>query len=136
LQAIRYDEGELVVHKDTRLMPKEREDWTAINYMMSQDFKESMFTVWVNPVEPSIREAQPIFQTWNPVLPIEPKHVLSRVSLQRAVVHPGTAKALQTLAQLHAEKDRKVFFAGSWAFPGVPLLESAVRSAYAVLPYQ
>ncbi len=132
LADIRYDTGELVVHSDTRFMPRHEKDWSALNYMLDPDLAQSMFTVWVNAVEPSLAPDRPIFQTWNPIMPIEESKVLSRVPLQRAVVHPGTARALATLKAMHEEKDRRLFFAGSWAYPGVPLLESAVRSAYAV----
>ena len=48
------------------------------------------------------------------------------------MVHGGTGQALAQLRTLHAEAGRRVFFCGSWAYPGVPLLESAVRSAIAV----
>lgn len=127
-----FDSGELVVHNDPRFMPKRRTDWTALNYLMDRDLKESMFTVWVNPVEPSIAKAEPIFQTWNPILPIASGKVLSRIPLQRAVTTSRNREAWEDLKRLHAEAGRRVFFCGSWAAAGVPLLESAVRSAMAV----
>jgi predicted NAD/FAD-binding protein len=127
-----FDSGELVVHSDPRCMPKRRTDWTALNYLMDRDLKESMFTVWVNPVEPSIAKAEPIFQTWNPILPLAPEKVMSRIPLQRAVTTSRNREAWEDLKRLHAEADRRVFFCGSWAAAGVPLLESAVRSAMAV----
>lgn len=132
LQAIRFDHGELVVHSDTRFLPRRRSEWTALNYLMSRDLKESMFTVWVNAVEPTIANAPPVFQTWNPLFAPAPELTLARVPLARAVVHGGTQHALAELRRLHAEPGRRVFFCGSWAYPGVPLLESAVRSAMAV----
>ncbi len=127
-----FDQGELIVHRDTRCMPKRQSDWTALNYLMDRDLKQSMFTVWVNPVEPSIAHAEPIFQTWNPILPIAPEKIVSRIPLQRAVTTAKNREAWEDLKRLHAEPDRRVFFCGSWAATGVPLLESAVRSAMAV----
>jgi len=127
-----FDSGELLVHRDTRCMPKRQSDWTALNYLMDRDLKQSMFTVWVNPVEPSIAEAEPIFQTWNPILPIADDKIVSRVPLQRAVTTLRNRKAWEDLKRLQAEPDRRVFFCGSWAANGVPLLESAVQSAMAV----
>jgi predicted NAD/FAD-binding protein len=132
LRRFEFDSGELVVHRDARFMPKRREDWTALNYLMDRDLKESMFTVWVNPVEPSIIQAEPIFQTWNPILPIAADKVVSRIPLQRAVTTVNNREAWEELKRLHAEPGRRVFFCGSWAATGVPLLESAVRSAMAV----
>lgn len=126
-----YDGGELVVHRDVRFMPPRRDDWVPLNYRIAHDLTRSMFTVWVNPIEPSIGP-ELVLQTWNPLMEPDPKTVLARVSMQRAVVDVGTAAAQRELEALHAEPGRRVFFCGSWAAPGVPLLESAVRSAIAV----
>lgn len=132
LSGIRFDRGELWVHGDRRFLPRRKRDWSALNYHMAPDFSAAMFTVLVNRVEPSLSTAPPVLQTWNPLFEPHPDTVISRTPLARAVVHGGTQKALATLQQLHAEPGRRVFFAGSWAFPGVPLLESAVRSSVAV----
>lgn len=132
LRGIRYDHGELVVHRDESFMPRRRADWVPLNFQMERDLRASMFTVWVNAVEPTLTTAPPVFQTWNPLREPAPGSVLARAPLARAVVHGGTAAALAQLRHLHAEQGRRVFFCGSWAYPGVPLLESAVRSAVAV----
>ena len=68
----------------------------------------------------------------DPLFEPAPEQVIARVPLARAVVHAGTRSVQEQLATLHAEADRRVFFCGSWAYPGVPLLESAVRSAQVV----
>ena len=132
LQDIRFDHGELWVHRDERFLPRRRSEWSALNFQMSRDLNETMFTVLVNAVEPSLQDAPPVLQTWNPLFEPAPEHVIARVPLARAVVHAGTRSVQEQLAVLHAEPDRRVFFCGSWAYPGVPLLESAVRSAQAV----
>ena len=129
---VRFDHGELWVHSDTRFLPRRRSEWSALNFQMDRQFTEPMFTVLVNAVEPSLQNAPPVLQTWNPAFEPEAEHVIARVPLARAVVHAGTRSVQTALAELHAEPDRRVFFCGSWAYPGVPLLESAVRSAQAV----
>jgi predicted NAD/FAD-binding protein len=58
---IEFDQGELITHTDPGLMPKRREDWTPLNYLLDSDLKRNMFTVWVNPVEPSIASSAPVF---------------------------------------------------------------------------
>ena len=133
LQAIRFDSGMLWVHQDERFMPERRSDWTALNFQMDYQLRKPMFTVWVNAMEPSLANASPVFQTWNPLYNPEPKTVLAQIPLQRAVVHAGTEQAQKKLQQLHQQPDRRVFFCGSWAHEGVPLLESAVSSAHAVV---
>ena len=133
LQEIRFDKGELLVHRDPRFMPSRKQDWTALNFQMDRQLTRPMFTVWVNAVEPTLHGKAPVFQTWNPLYEPEAGTVLARAPLQRAVVHEGTSRVHQHLREWHAEPGRKVFFCGAWAYEGVPLLESAVRSAEAVV---
>jgi predicted NAD/FAD-binding protein len=129
LSDIRFDHGELWLHNDTRFLPARKQDWTALHYQMSPDFHQRMFTVWVNCVEPTLRHAPPVFQTWNPLFEPTASSVIQRVKLSRAVVHSGTAPALARLSECHDQPGRRIYFAGSWAYPATPLLESAVRSA-------
>ena len=53
--------------------------------------------------------------------------------MERAVVSGENQNLLKELNHLHQLPSRKVFFCGSYAAPGVPLLESAVRSAIKVV---
>lgn len=132
LERFRYDSGELVTHRDARFMPRRREDWTPLSYLIERDLSRQMFTVWVNPVEPSLRGEAAVFQTWNPLFAPSEEAVVARVKLQRAVVDAATTAAHRELEGLHAEPGRRLFFCGSYAAPGVPLLESAVRSAMGI----
>jgi len=124
-----FDQGELVVHTDPSCMPERKSDWAPLNYRMDKDFKQDMFTVWVNPIEPSLKSDAPLFQSWNPTVTLDPSKIMHRVTMQRAVVRPEQEKHWQALSDLHRESDRRVYFCGAWASAGVPLLESAVRSA-------
>ena len=71
LNAFPYDSGTLWVHRDERFMPENRKDWSPLHYQVKKDFSQSMFSVWVNPIEPTIASHAPVFQTWNPIF--EPK---------------------------------------------------------------
>ncbi len=133
LRDIPYDSGTLWVHRDPSFMPRNRQDWTALHYQIDRNLERAMFTVWVNPVEPTLAEAEPVFQTWSPWREPVPESVLAQVPLQRAVVGRENAQVLRQLDEMHAEPGRRVFFCGSYAAPGVPLLESAVRSAMNVV---
>ena len=88
-----------------------------------------MFSIWVNPIEPAIANHTPIFQTWNPIFEPKQENVYKAVSMERAVVSGENQNLLKELDLLHQFPSRKVFFCGSYAAPGVPLLESAVHSA-------
>lgn len=133
LDKVRFDSGELWLHRDPRFLPRRTADWSALNFQTDPDLERVMFTVLVNAVEPTLTTAEPVLQTWNPLYEPEPATVMARVPLQRAVVHAGTAGVQQALTEWHAQPGRRVFYTGSWAYPGVPLLESAVRSAQAVV---
>ncbi len=133
LRGIPYARGELVVHRDQRFMPRHRRDWSALNFQVDATTQRPMFTVWVNAVEPTLKDKPPVFQTWNPCFDPQPDLTLARQPLQRAVVNRGTQGILKALNTWHRQPGRRLFYCGSWAHQGVPLLETAVRSAQAVV---
>ncbi|WP_326518052.1 FAD-dependent oxidoreductase [Acinetobacter sp. CAAS 2-6] len=129
LSKFRFEQGDLVVHTDPSVMPPRRKDWSALSYMMDRQFTRQQFTVWINAVEPSLVGKTPVFQTWRPVTPIDPKKIISSVTLTRAVVDRETVALNHELQQRHLQLGRKVFYCGSWSCDGLPILESAVTSA-------
>ena len=133
LNSFSYDSGTLWVHRDVRFMPERKQDWSPLHYQMDKDFSQSMFSVWVNPLEPTISHHEPVLQTWNPLFEPKSEKVIVAVPMERAVVNQDNHHLLKELDLLHKLPSRKVFFCGSYAAPGVPLLESAVRSAIKVI---
>ncbi|WP_168398875.1 FAD-dependent oxidoreductase [Acinetobacter indicus] len=129
LKQFKFEQGQLVIHTDSTVMPPKRKDWSVLSYMMDRKFTRQQFTVWLNSIEPSLVGKTPVFQTWRPVTPIDPKKVISSVTLTRAVVDSKTVALNKELQQRHKVADRKVFFCGSWSCDGLPILESAVTSA-------
>ena len=129
LKQFKFVQGELVIHTDPIVMPVRRKDWSVLSYMMDRKFTKQHFSVWLNSIEPSLVGKSPVFQTWNPVVDIDPKKVISKVTLTRAVVDTNTLNLNRELQQRHKDKNRKVFYCGSWSCDGLPILESAVTSA-------
>ena len=129
MKKFRFEDGELVIHTDQSAMPPKRKDWAVLSYMMDRKFTRQQFTVWLNSIEPSLVGKSPIFQTWRPVVDIDPKKVISSVKLTRAVVDSDTIALNKELQERHKAADRKVYFCGSWSCDGLPILESAVTSA-------
>ena len=129
LKKFQFEQGQLVIHTDTSVMPPKRKDWAVLSYMMDRKFTRQQFTVWLNAVEPTLVGKSPVFQTWRPVTDIDPKKVISSVTLTRAVVDAHTVALNKELQQRHLDQDRKVFYCGSWSCDGLPILESAVTSA-------
>ncbi|MCU4413418.1 FAD-dependent oxidoreductase [Acinetobacter sp. WU_MDCI_Axc73] len=129
LKQFRFEDGDLVIHTDTSVMPPRRKDWSVLSYMMDRKFTRQQFTVWMNAVEPTLVGKNPVFQTWRPVTEIDPKKIISTVKLTRAVVDSKTVALNKELQQRHKMPNRKVFYCGSWSCDGLPILESAVTSA-------
>ncbi|TCB81144.1 FAD-dependent oxidoreductase [Acinetobacter sp. ANC 4173] len=129
LKQFKFEQGQLVIHTDTSVMPPKRKDWAVLSYMMDRKFTRQQFTVWLNAVEPSLVGKNPVFQTWRPVTEIDPKKIISSVTLTRAVVNSETVALNKQLQERHKQPNRKVFYCGSWSCDGLPILESAVTSA-------
>ena len=129
LKQFRFEQGDLVIHTDPIVMPQRRKDWAVLSYMMDRKFTRQQFTVWINSIEPSLVGKNAVFQTWCPVIEIDPKKIISKVKLTRAVVDSETVALNKKIQQQHLQLNRKVFYCGSWSCDGLPILESAVTSA-------
>lgn len=132
LSAFRYRALEVVMHRDERLMPRRRADWSPVNACVEPHFERPQSTIWINRVQPSMRRAAPLFQTVMPQAAPREALVLGRARFERPLVDGASADARRALDALHAEPGRRRWWCGSYAEAGVPLLESAVRSALAV----
>ena len=129
LKQFKFEQGDLVIHTDPSVMPPKRKDWSVLSYMMDRKFTRQQFTVWLNSIEPTLVGKNPVFQTWRPVTDIDPKKIISSVTLTRAIVDSKTIALNTALQQRHRAENRKVFYCGSWSCDGLPILESAVTSA-------
>lgn len=132
LRGFRYRALEVVMHRDERFMPARRADWSPVHARVSTAHERPESTIWVNAVQPALRRAPLVLQTVQPQRQPREALVLSRAQFERPLVDAGSAAALAALQRLQAQPGRRVWLCGSYAQAGVPLLESAVRSAYAV----
>jgi predicted NAD/FAD-binding protein len=131
LSSFTYQPSTVLVHSDARLAPPNRALWGPVNFILEQGAEMPMATIWMNTVHESFGGAD-IFQTWNPVIEPDPARVFSRVAVERPVVNEASVRGITKLEALHAMPGRRIWFAGAYASPGVPLLESAVTSGLAV----
>ena len=129
LEAFRYTPVEVVTHRDASLMPPRRSDWSPVNLRVTRDEDAPEATIWINAVQRALRGAPPVLQTVHPHRAPREELVLGRARFERPVVDAASGAALDALAGLWAEPGRRVWFCGSYAQPGIPLLESAARSA-------
>ena len=132
LSKIPYERSEVVVHGDTNLIPNAEQDRAPVNFLVDNKQDKPMASIWLNKIYPSLKGRSPLFQTWNPL--IEPKEgtVLGRSHFERPTVNLKSLAAIKSLNELHQKTDRQIWYCGSYAKPGIPLLESAVQSAMSI----
>lgn len=137
LAGFSYRPVEVVMHRDAALMPARRRDWSAVNLLVTPEGAQPQSTIWVDAVQPALKARAaaassgeaPILQTVHPLRAPRDDLVISTARFERPVVDAASERALAGLATLHAEPGRRVWFCGSYAQAGIPLLESAVGSA-------
>jgi predicted NAD/FAD-binding protein len=132
LSRIPHEESRVVVHHDARLAPRDRRQWSPVNFVSSDTHDSPMATIWLNRVQPSLRRAAPIFQTWNPIIEPAEGTIVSNTVVARPLVTLDSAAVPEALAQLHRDPARRIWAAGSYVERGVPLLEAAAASAVRV----
>lgn len=129
LGRFQYEKSRIVVHKDRRLAPENRKEWAPVNFLLSDDHDKPMASIWMNQIYPQLENETTVFETWNPFHEIDSGKVLIDAEVERPVVSRDSLQGIRELQKLHAQQDRRVWFCGSYASRGIPLLESAVTSA-------
>ncbi|MFT5717940.1 MAG: putative NAD/FAD-binding protein [Oleiphilaceae bacterium] len=132
LNKIPYERSEVVVHSDIKLIPAADKNRAPVNFLIDKQQDKPMASIWLNKIYPSLKNSSPLFQTWNPTIAPDETMVLGRSHFERPIVNLKSLAAIKSLNRLHQQRDRKIWYCGSYAMPGVPLLESAVQSAMSI----
>ncbi|MFK8030863.1 MAG: NAD(P)/FAD-dependent oxidoreductase [Gammaproteobacteria bacterium] len=132
LASFTYEPSRVVVHKDTRLAPPgDESQWAPVNFLLADNHSAPMATIWMNAIQ-AMPGSAPVFQTWNPIIQPDPSLVFGEANFERPVVNHESMQGLERLARLHEQPDRRIWFCGSYASHGIPLLESAANSSFAI----
>ena len=91
-----------------------------------------MCSIWLNEFYSKWKLDQPVFQTIMPFVKPDPQKTISVARMQRPVLNANSLDLQMRLAKLQTDPARRIWFTGSYAFPGLPLLESGVCSSFAV----
>jgi len=129
LDRVPHESSRVVVHRDGRLAPRQRDSWRPVNFVVSDHHPAPMATIWLNKVQEGLSGAPDLFQTWNPVVEPEPSRVISEAAVSRPIVTLATRDVPARLASLQNDPDRRIWPVGSYAEDGIPLLEAAAASA-------
>ncbi len=129
LQTIPYEKSEVVVHGDTSLAPGHRKNGAPVLFEIDHRQSMPMASICLNKLYPALKNAPELFQTWNPIREPLPSTVLGRSFFERPLVTIESLEAIKKLQTLQTGKDRVIWYSGSYAMPGIPLLESALQSS-------
>lgn len=132
LEGFQYENVDVVVHTDEKFMPALKSDWGVFNFAASNQHNESMCTVWMNKFHTNWHDdglIQPVFQTIRPIQDVRSGKIICQAKLQRPVVNSKSWELWRQLRDIHQQPNRRIWFCGSYAMPGIPLLQSAVQSA-------
>lgn len=135
LRQFQYETVKVIVHTDKSLMPQQEKQWSTFNMMndghMPNDRQElaSMCSIWLNRFHRDWTLEAPVFQTIRPFVKPDSRLILKESQFQRPLVDERSHQSWNQWRALHSEHDRSVWFCGSYAIEGVPLLESGVVSS-------
>ncbi|WWD20562.1 hypothetical protein CI109_105038 [Kwoniella shandongensis] len=89
--------------------------------------EKGIYTMATQIIQSPRGDLEPVLQTTNPVIPINPNKVLSISRLERAL---PLKRPTETIHALRPNSPNSlVYLVGSYAYPGIPLLEGCVGSA-------
>lgn len=132
LARIPYESSKVAMHRDPSLAPKGTDDWSPVNFMLEPGQDKPMATIWMNRVQPSLKNSPNVFQTWNPIRDPHPDTLLAEAQVERPVVTLDSVGAIKELRELRHRRGSRLWVTGSYAQWGIPLLEAAVVSAIEV----
>lgn len=132
LASFSYEPSRVIIHKDPRLAPVGgKTQWAPVNFLLSSSSDTPMATIWMNAIQ-NMPGADPVFQTWNPIVEPDPTLVFGEAQFERPVVNQASMQGLDRMARMHRQPNRRIWFCGSYASHGIPLLESAANSAFLI----
>jgi predicted NAD/FAD-binding protein/2-polyprenyl-3-methyl-5-hydroxy-6-metoxy-1,4-benzoquinol methylase len=122
-----YHPSHVIVHRDPSLMPRNRDDWRALNICDDVEGAACQITVWVNAYYSGIDLGGDVFETVNPRHQPHEDLIIRECHLQR-VVHTQTSAKLQENIAMSQGREG-FYFCGAYAVEGLGLLEQALCSA-------
>ncbi|KAJ3278453.1 hypothetical protein HK104_002323 [Borealophlyctis nickersoniae] len=155
LERFPYGKSLVVCHTDEKVMPAERERWRCLNFAVVDGALDktsaqppasvskpatadngydptsvAQCTHFFNLTLPTLGTSVSYLQTTNPVALPDPSLTLSASWFERANVTLDSMFAVDDLDEVQGLGQR--WFVGSYAYPGIPLLEGCVATAVRV----
>jgi predicted NAD/FAD-binding protein len=130
LQSIRYQANRVLLHTDTRLMPRRRRAWAAWNYLAPAEIAAGnpvAVSYWLNRLQP-LPFQTPLMVTLNPPFEPRPGTKIAEFEYSHPMVKGVAETAQQRLAHLQGEQ--RTWYAGAWMGHGFH--EDGLASAHLV----
>lgn len=127
LSMFKHEYSRVSVHQDPALMPARKENWSPLNFIMAKDGNSAMTTLWANEMLQLDPEVGDIFQSWNPIVPVDPTKELKSVKFERPIMTVDSLTAINRLRSCQGHKG--IWFCGAYASYTLPLQESCVEAA-------
>ncbi|MEO8738505.1 MAG: FAD-dependent oxidoreductase [Casimicrobiaceae bacterium] len=129
LDSVRYQSNRVLLHTDTRLMPRRRRAWSAWNYLAGDPRSDDpvCVTYWINKLQP-LPFSTPVLVTLNPHVEPQPGTLIAEFEYSHPVVKTAAVTAQQQFAKLQGA--RGTWYAGAWLGHGFH--EDGLASAHVV----
>ncbi len=109
-----YQPNKVVLHADASLMPKRRAAWAAWNYCEAAHKNSDTIdlTYWMNCLQPSIPQDDPLFVTLNSTRKIREDLIHDEVTLRHPVYDEGALEAQKEVSAFNGADN--TWFCGAW----------------------
>jgi uncharacterized protein len=120
----------VVVHSDPSILPISKKTWKSINFGLDS-CGEIMSTQWINSLQNVKSSSKDYFETSsiivNPYPNISKPSIISEHVFQRGLVNLESLDGIDEIERVQGVNG--VYVAGSWVWPGMPLLEGCIASS-------
>jgi len=117
LGAIRFQDNQMVLHRDVGQMPKRKAVWSSWVYKSENVLNEPRIGVsyWMNRLQ-NIPESDPLFVTLNPSTPVRDEMIYDQTSFRHPVFDRAALRAQSHLTALQGHNN--TWFAGAYTRHG------------------
>lgn len=124
-----YSPNTVILHRDTRLMPKRKDAWAAWNFLREghDDTRKVAVTYWMNTLQ-SIDNNHPTFVTLNPPFEPDPALTFARFTYDHPLFDTAALEARHHLDSIQGLN--RTWFCGAWTGHGFH--EDGLRSGLGV----
>ncbi|WP_414430950.1 NAD(P)/FAD-dependent oxidoreductase [Alcanivorax sp. IL3] len=116
LSRLGYQDNEVVLHTDIRLLPRRQRVWSSWNALLFDDDQERVQVTYDMNILQGIQAPETFCVTLNATDKIDPEKIIARYHFAHPLFTPDTVAACETLLADNGE--RRTWYAGAWCRNG------------------